>query len=113
MDAAYRTAGQGRVGLLLEALHPPLGFGIIVHLLNLDGGEPLELDYSDGRYDVVLDDILVGLGGVGADHRLAVGFKPQPAPLRHGVVLVVIDRDTPVIPDGLWCRSALDTYDHW
>ena len=100
MDAAHRTAGQGRVGLLLEALHPPAGLGIVVHLLDLDGGEPLELDHADGRHDVVLDDIRVGLGGVGADHRLAVGLKPQPAPLRYGVIPVVVHRDAPVVPDG-------------
>ena len=100
MDTTNRASGQFRVGLLLETLHPPFGFGIIVHLLNLDGSESLEFDHPDGRHDVVLDDIRVGLGGVGADHRLAVGLEPQPAPLCHGVVLVVVHRDAPVVPDG-------------
>ena len=98
MDAPDRTAGQGRVGLRIKPLYPPLGLGIVVHLLDLDGGEPLELDHPDGRHNVVLDDIPVVLGGVGADHRLAVGLEPQPAPLRHGVVLVVVHRDAPGCP---------------
>ena len=101
MDAPHRASRQGRVGRFPEALHPPAGFGIVVHLLDLDGGEPLELDSSNSWYDVVFDHVLIGLCGVGPDHQLAVGFKPQPAPLRHGVVLVVVYRDAPVVPDGL------------
>ena len=100
MDAPHRASRQGRVGRFPEALHPPAGFGIVVHLLDLDGGEPLELDSSNSWYDVVFDHVLIGLCGVGPDHQLAVGFKPQPAPLRHGVVSVVVHRDTPVVPDG-------------
>ena len=100
VDAPDRTAGQGRIGLCFKPLHPPAGLGIVVHLLDLDGSESLEFDHPDGRHDVVLDDIRVGLGGVGADHRLAVGLEPQPAPLCHGVVLVVVHRDAPVVPDG-------------
>ena len=100
MDAPHRAAGQCCVGLRLEPLHPPFGLGIVVHLLDLDGGEPFEFYSSDGRYDVVFDHVLIGLCGVGADHRLAVGFKPQPAPLRYRVVLVVVHRDAPVVPDG-------------
>ncbi len=64
VDAAHRTAGQGRVGLRIKPLYPPPCLGIVVHLLDLDGGEPLELDHPDGRHDVVLDDIPVVLGGV-------------------------------------------------
>ena len=101
MDAPHRTSRQSRVGFSLEPLHPPFGLGVVVHLLNLDGGEPFEFYSSDGRYDVVFDHVLIGLCGVGADHRLAVGFKPQPAPLRHSIVLVVVHRDAPVVPDGL------------
>ena len=100
MDAPHRASRQGRVGLFLEPLHPPFGFGIVVHLLNLDGGEPFEFHSSDSRYDVVFDHVLIGLCGVGPDHRLAVGFKPQPAPLRYCVILVVVHRDAPVVPDG-------------
>ena len=100
MDAPHCASRQSRVGLFLEPLHPPFGLGIVVHLLDLDGGEPLEFDPSDGRYDVVFDHVLIGLCGVGPDHRLAVGFKPQPAPLRYRVVLVVVHRDAPVVPDG-------------
>ena len=100
VDAPHCAPRQGRVGLFFEPLHPPFGLGIIVHLLDLNGGEPLEFDSSDSRYDVVFDHVLIGLGGVGADHRLAVGFKPQPAPLRHSIILVVVHRDTPVVPDG-------------
>ena len=96
MDAPHCASRQGRVGLFLEPLHPPAGLGIVVHLLDLDGGEPFEFDSSDGRYDVVFDHVLIGLGGVGPDHRLAVGFKPQPAPLRYGIVLVVVDRNASV-----------------
>lgn len=51
---------------------------------------------------MVLNDVFfIGLGGVVADGGLAVSFKPQPAPLRHGVGAVVVDRDAPVITDGL------------
>ena len=100
VDAPHCASRQGRVGLFLEPLHPPAGLGVVVHLLDLDGGEPLEFYSSDSRYDVVFDHVLIGLCGVGPDHRLAVGFKPQPAPLRHGVVLVVVHRDAPVVPDG-------------
>ena len=82
VDAPHCASRQGRVGLFLEPLHPPFGLGIVVHLLDLDGGEPFEFYSSDGRYDVVFDHVLIGLCGVGADHRLAIGFKPQPAPLR-------------------------------
>ena len=53
MDTTNRASGQFCVGLLLEALYSPFGFGIVIHLLNLDGGEPLELYSSDGGYDVV------------------------------------------------------------
>ena len=100
MDAPHRASRQGRVGLFLEPLHPPVGLGIVVHLLDLDGSEPFEFYSPDGRYNVVLDHVLIGFGGVGADHGLTVGFKPQPAPPRHGVVLVVVHRYAPVIPDG-------------
>ena len=101
MDAPHCASRQGCVGLFLEPLHPPFGLGIVVHLLNLDSGEPFEFYSSDGRYDVVFDHVLIGLCGVVTDHRFAVGFKPQPAPLRHGIVLVVVHRNAPVVPDGL------------
>ena len=101
MDAPHCASRQGRIGLFLEPLHPPFGLGVVVHLLNLDGGESFEFDSSDSRYDVVFDHVLIGLCGVGPDHRLAVGFKPQPAPLRHVVVLVMVHWDAPVVPNGL------------
>lgn len=100
VDAPDRTAGEGSVGLTFPPLYPSVGSGVIVELLNLNGGEPPELNPSQSRNDVVFDGIGVGLGGIGADHRLAVSFKPQPAPLRHRVILVVVDGDSPVVPDG-------------
>ena len=100
MDAPDRTAGEGSVGLVFPPLYPSAGSGVIVELLNLNGREPLELNPSQSRNDVVLNGIGVGLGGIGADHRLAVSFKPQPAPLRHRVILVVVDGDSSVVPDG-------------
>ena len=100
MDAPHRAAGQCCVGLRLEPLHPPFGLGIVVHLLDLDGGEPFEFYSSDGRYDVVFDHVLIGLCGVGADHRLAVGFQttacttPLPCSPRCG------SSGCPGCPDG-------------
>ena len=100
VDAPDRAAGEGGVGLTFPPLYPSAGSGVIVELLNLNGREPPELNPSQSRNDVVFDGIGVGLGGIGADHRLAVSFKPQPAPLRHRVILVVVDGDSPVVPDG-------------
>ena len=66
----------------------------------MDGRELLKLDRADGRNDVVLDDPLIALGGVVADVGLAVSFKPQPAPLRYGVVARVIERHAPIFLNG-------------
>ena len=48
----------------------------------------------------MLDDPLIALGGVVADVWLAVGVKPQPAPLRYGVVARVVEWHAPVFPNG-------------
>ena len=66
----------------------------------MNGRELLELDRADGRNDVVFNDSLIALGGVVADVGLAVGFKPQPAPLCYGVVARVIEGHAPVFPNG-------------
>lgn len=66
----------------------------------MDGRELPELDCTDGRDDVVLDDPLIALGGVVADVGLTVGFKPQAAPLRCGVVARVIERHAAILSNG-------------
>ena len=79
MDAPDRAAGESCIGLVFPPLYPSAGSGFIVQLLDLDGGEPFELDSSDGRYDVVFDHVLIGLCGVGwiADIFVLL-FKPNP-----------------------------------
>ena len=101
MDTPHEGVGQGFVVLFRPTGHPAVFFQIVIHSLDVDGRELLELDRADGRDDVVLDDPLIALGGVVADVGLTVGFKPQPAPLRCGVVARVIERHAPVFPNSL------------
>ena len=50
---------------------------------------------------MIFDDVLVRLGDIVADGRLAVSFKPQPASSFHySVVAVVFDGDAPAATDG-------------
>lgn len=49
---------------------------------------------------MLLDDAFVGLGGVVADVGFTVGFKPQPTPVRHCIITIVVHWDAPVVPDG-------------
>ena len=100
MDTPHEGVGQGLVVLFRPTGHPAVFFQVVIHSLDVDGRELLELDRADSRDDVVLDDPLIALGGVVADVWLAVGFKPQAAPLRCGVVARVIERHAAVFPNG-------------
>ena len=100
MDTPHEGVGQGLVVLLRPTLHPAVFFQVVIHSLDVDGRELLELDRADGRDDVVLDDPLIALGGVVADVGLTVSFKPQAAPLRCGVVARVIERHAAILPNG-------------
>ena len=95
-----KVLDRGFVVLLRPTLHPAVFFQVVIHSLDVDGRELLKLDRADGRDDVVLDDPLIALGGVVADVGLAVGFKPQAAPLRCGVVARVIERHAAIFPNG-------------
>ena len=86
--------------LLLGANDSSAGSQIIIHSLNLHGRKLFQLHRTNGRDDMMLDDVPVSFRGVVTNVGFAVGFKPQPAPLRHSIVLVVVHRDTPVVPDG-------------
>ena len=100
MDTPHEGVGQGLVVLFRPTGHPAVFFQVVIHSLDVDGRELLELDRTDGRDDVVLDDPFIALGGVVADVGLAVGFKPQAAPLRYGVVARVIERHAAILPNG-------------
>ncbi len=77
MDTPHEGVGQGLIVLFRPTGHPAVFFQVVIHSLDVDGRELLELDRADGRDDVVLDDPLIALGGVVADVGLTVGFKPQ------------------------------------
>ena len=64
MDAPDEAVGECRVPLFFEPLYPPIGLGLVIHPLDMDGGELLDLHRTDGRDDVLLDDVFVGLGAV-------------------------------------------------
>ena len=100
MDTPHEGVGQGLVVLFRPTGHPAVFFQVVIHSLDMDGRELLEFDRTDGRDDVVFNDPLIALGGVVADGGLAVGFKPQAAPLRCGVVARVIERHAAVFPNG-------------
>ena len=100
VDAPHEGVGQGFVILLCPALHPAVFFRLIIHSLDVDGRELLELDPADGWDDVMFDDPLIALGGVIADVGFAVSLKPQAAPLRYGVVAGVIERCATILPNG-------------
>ena len=100
MDTPHEGVGQGFVVLLRPTLHPAVFFQVVIHSLDVDGRELLELDRTDGRDDVVFDDPLIALGGIVADVGLAVSLKPQAAPLCNSVVARVIDGNAPVFPNG-------------
>ena len=100
MDTPHEGVGQGFVVLFRPTGHPAVFFQVVIHSLDVDGRELLELDRADGRDDVVLDDPLIALGGVVADVGLTVGFKPQAAPLRCGVVARVVERHAAILSNG-------------
>ena len=100
MDTPHEGVGQGLVVLLRPTGHPAVFFQVVIHSLDVDGRELLELDRTDGRDDVVLDDPFIALGGVVADVGLTVGFKPQAAPLRCGVVARVVERHAAILSNG-------------
>ena len=100
MDTPHEGVGQGFVVLLRPTLHPAVFFQVVIHSLDVDGRELLELDRADGRNDVVFNDPLIALGGVVADVWLAVSLKPQSAPLRCGVVARVIEWHAAILPNG-------------
>lgn len=64
VDAPDEAVGECRVPLFFEPLYPPIGLGLVIHPLDMDGGELLDLHRTDGRDDVLLDDVFVGLGAV-------------------------------------------------
>ena len=96
----HEGVGQGLVVLFRPTGHPAVFFQVVIHSLDVDGRELLELDRADGRDDVVFNDPLIALGSDVADVGLAVGFKPQAAPLRCGVVARVIKRHAAILPNG-------------
>ena len=100
MDTPHEGVGQGLVVLFRPTGYPAVFFQVVIHSLDVDGRELLELDPTDGWDDVVFNDPLIALGGVVADVGLAVGFKPQAAPLRCGVVARVIERHAAILPNG-------------
>ena len=100
MDTPHEGVGQGLVVLFRPTGHPAVFFQVVIHSLDVDGRELLKLDRADGRDDVVLDDPLIALGGVVADVGLTVGFKPQAAPFRCGVVARVIERHAAILSNG-------------
>ena len=100
MDTPHEGVGQGFVILFRPTGHPAVFFQVVIHSLDVDGRELFKLDRTDGRDDVVLDDPLIAFSGVVADVGLTVGFKPQAAPLRCGVVARVIERHAAILPNG-------------
>ena len=97
MEPAHIAVGEAQIGGFLKALDPTVGFGIVVHLLNVERGQLPKLDGSNGRDNMILDHVVVVVGRAGADIGLAVGFEPQPAPLGHSVFAGVIDGQPPTI----------------
>ena len=108
MDTPHEGVGQGLVVLFRPTGHPAVFFQIVIHSLDVDGRELLELDRTDGRDDVVFNDPLIALGGVVADNVAvdqiavsalgvavplgAVGDEPLAAPLPdcHGIFFLHI-----------------------
>ena len=85
----------------IKSRRPPLPFSLLDLQVKMNRQYGFTAEKVLEITQKLSDHVLIGLCGVGADHRLAVGFKPQPAPLRHSIVLVVVHRDAPVVPDGL------------
>ena len=100
MNVPDVAAGQRFVCLLLRANDSSTGSKLVVHLLNLHGRKLLQLHRTNGWDDMKFNDVPVCFRGVVTNVGFAVGFKPQPAPLRHRVVPIVIDRDAPVVLNG-------------
>lgn len=80
MDASDEAVAQSFVLQLdmIVPLNPPGGFQLVVELLDLQGGELVQLDISDARDDVLLDVVVVVVRRLLPDN-LTVGRNNQAA----------------------------------
>lgn len=81
-------------------LNPPGGFQLIVELLDLQGGELVQLDTADAGNDVLLDIIVVVICRLLSDGGFGVGLEPQPHPLSHRVFAAANNVHLPVFLNG-------------
>lgn len=86
VDAPDGADAETLVGHPLVLFHPALPPGVVVELLEVQGGELVQLDVADAGHHMVLDVALVVRGGGVFDGGFAVVFVPEPAPLGHGVL---------------------------
>ena len=101
MNPPDGAVGQGEIGGLFPASDPPLLLGMIIHLLDVKGGELPQLDAPDGGDDVLFQNNLVAVGSAEPQVGLGVGFVPEPAPFRNSIITSVIDGEPLAVPDRL------------
>ena len=87
VDAPYCGAAQAWVALATPLLYPATLHQVLVELLEIMGGKPLELDLADAGNGVGLDNQLVAVSGGRPNVGLGVELIPAAEPGSHCVVL--------------------------
>ncbi len=83
---AWRPRTVRELRLRSGILYPARLLGLVVELLEVEGGELVQFDAADVGDHMVLDVAAVVFGGGVLHGGLAVVFIPEPAPVRDGVL---------------------------
>ena len=83
MDAPDGLVGEP-LSIELRAQPPPTLFQAGIELLDVPGGQLVQLDIAQGRDDVLVDPPLIGHLGVGPEVRLLIVLVPVVQPVPQG-----------------------------
>lgn len=86
VDSSNGADAERSILHALVLLHPARLPGMIVELLEVQGGEFVQLDRADAGDYMVLDQAAVIFGGGVLDGGLTVDLMPEPAPVGHGIL---------------------------
>ena len=87
VDASYCGAAQARIAMAAFCVYPAMFHQVFVHLLQIPGGQLLQLDLSNAGDGVGFDHQLVAVRCGLPDVGLGVEVIPSAQPCGHGVFI--------------------------
>lgn len=86
VDSSNGADAEALIRHSLVLFYPARLPGMIVELLEVQGGELVQFDGANAGDDMVLDQAAVIFGGGVFDGGLTVDLMPEPAPVGHGIL---------------------------